>query len=41
MTRLSAWLDSLTPAEGRWLALTLLAAAWMLAGAAFIWWWPV
>ncbi len=38
MTRFSAWLDSLTPAEGRLLALTLLAAAWVLAIAMFVWW---
>ncbi len=38
MTRLSAWLDSLTPAEGRWLALTLLLAVWVVFVAMLVWW---
>ena len=38
MTRLSAWLDSLSPSEGRWLALTLLLAVWVLVVAVFVWW---
>ena len=38
MTRLSAWLDSLTPVEGRWLAGLLLLAAWVLFVAAIVWW---
>lgn len=38
MTRLSAWLDTLTPAQCRWLAIGLLVAVWVVFIAAVMWW---
>ena len=32
------WLDSLSPQEGRLLALVVLLAVWVLAIAALMWW---